>query len=84
MIPENMTRLSNQRNIRNAFKNWVFNGTARKDIEAAAEVKLLNQFIRTLEADIKSTKAEMGEDARELKEDRRELREDRRERNEIR
>ncbi|CAM1344862.1 hypothetical protein [Tenacibaculum amylolyticum] len=39
---------------------------------------LLNEFAKTMEADIKATKLEIAEDKREIREDRRERREDRR------
>jgi hypothetical protein len=52
--------------------------------KAIANIKLMREFLQTIEADVAATKAELAEDRGELTEDRRERREDRRERRERR
>lgn len=77
-----VTRTNRQKQILNTLKAYTFSFEPTAKEKAIANMKLMNEFIQTMEADIAATKAELAEDKAEKREDSRERREDRRERRE--
>ncbi|MEL7122319.1 MAG: hypothetical protein AAFO07_22935 [Bacteroidota bacterium] len=77
-----IARTMRQKEILNTLQAFTYSLAPTAKEKAIANMKLMNEFINTLEADIATTKAELAEDKREMSEDRRERREDKRERRE--
>ncbi len=81
-LQNQIARTERQRQILNTLKVFTFSFEPSAKEKALANIKLMNEFIQTMEADIAATKAELAEDKVEQKEDRSERREDKRERRE--
>ncbi|MEM9681226.1 MAG: hypothetical protein AAF901_12960 [Bacteroidota bacterium] len=71
-----------QKQILNTLEAFTFSIEPTAKEKCIANIKLMNEFIETMEKDIAFTKAELAEDQIEKREDRRERSEDRRERRE--
>lgn len=77
-LQNQIARTNRQKQILSTLKSFTFSFEASEKEKAVANIKLMNEFIQTMEADIIATKAELAEDKQEQREDRRERREDKR------
>jgi hypothetical protein len=77
-------RTARQKQILSTLEAFTFSDEPTVRETAIANIKLMREFLQTMEADVAATRAELAEDRGELTEDRRERREDRRERRERR
>ncbi len=77
-LENQIARTNQQKFIFGSLKKVRFSFRESVSEQITANVKLIHEFVQTMEADIAATRLELAEDHREVREDRRERREDRR------